>query len=302
MPVSTIGIQASPAMALIMVAKQAGCFDAAGIDVDLRPFAAGKFALHEFLNGQIDFAVAGEVPVTLATLHGHEISVVAQIVERTTMEVRIVARRDTAAKDVNDYFTLQHRVLGTSLGGGPEYYVHQFLKKHELESKVTVIGYPPEALPEVLKASRVDAIAIFDPFAEFAEQSMQQDVVTFVDPHLYSELYVLVTRPQDKDTDKQKLDLILKALLKAQTVIQNNPEFAKKIVADYTGQSKSSIDACWNNFVFAPILLPALTDLMVAEVAWAKEKGMVPASTRVPDFSKDVIDHKPLEMARTGVA
>src|SRR3989339_123978 len=65
-----VGIQVSPAMTLVMVAEDKGFFDRAGIDVELKEFTAGKFALQAFLGGSLDLAVSGEVPVTLSTLQG----------------------------------------------------------------------------------------------------------------------------------------------------------------------------------------------------------------------------------------
>lgn len=100
----TIGIQVSPAMALVMVAEEKQFFDQEGLDVVLKEFTAGKFALQAFLGGSLDFAVAGEVPVTLATLQGSNFYVVSQVVEKTIAEVRVVARREEAITDASTYF------------------------------------------------------------------------------------------------------------------------------------------------------------------------------------------------------
>ena len=79
----TVGIQVSPAMTLLMVAKDEGFFSRQGLDVELKEFTAGKFALQAFLGGSIDFAVSGDVPVCLAGLQGNQIRVVTQVVEKT---------------------------------------------------------------------------------------------------------------------------------------------------------------------------------------------------------------------------
>src|SRR5947208_3303304 len=68
LPKVKMGIQASPAMALVMAAKELGAFDAEGVDVELVPFTAGKFALQALIGGSLDYCVSGEVPVALATL------------------------------------------------------------------------------------------------------------------------------------------------------------------------------------------------------------------------------------------
>src|SRR5882762_2306965 len=49
----TVGIQVSPAMTLLMVAKDEGFFLRQGLDVELKEFTAGKFALQAFLGGSI---------------------------------------------------------------------------------------------------------------------------------------------------------------------------------------------------------------------------------------------------------
>ncbi len=69
-------------MALVMVAADMRYFDKEGVQVDLKEFTAGKFALQAFLGGSLDIAVSGEVPATLATLQGNNFRVIAQVVER----------------------------------------------------------------------------------------------------------------------------------------------------------------------------------------------------------------------------
>src|SRR6266404_2023186 len=68
----TMGIQVSPAMTLVMVAKDKGFFSDEGVEVEIKEFTAGKFALQAFLSGSIDYAVSGEVPVCLASLQGNK--------------------------------------------------------------------------------------------------------------------------------------------------------------------------------------------------------------------------------------
>src|SRR5262249_43208461 len=90
----TVGIQTSPAMPLVMVAKDKGFFEEQGLKVDLKEFTAGKFALEAFLAGSLDFAISGDVPGALAILQGNKFLVPAQVVRETHNEVRIVGRKE----------------------------------------------------------------------------------------------------------------------------------------------------------------------------------------------------------------
>ena len=174
-------------MALLMVSEDQGFFDKHGVDVELKEFTAGKFALQAFLGGSLDVAVSGEVPVALSTLQGSNFRVVGQVVERTINEVRVVARREPGLEDASKYFKAKKRKLATSFGGGPEFFTYNFLKKYGIAAtEVELISQKPEDMPASLASGSVDAIAIFDPFARFAERSMGDKGVTFADPSIYS--------------------------------------------------------------------------------------------------------------------
>jgi len=300
-PHITLGLQMSPAMALVMVAKDKGCFDDAGVDVELKGFTAGKFALQAFLGGSLDFAVAGEVPITLATLHGSHPVVFTQVVSGTINEVRVVARRDGASADASTYFHAKKRRLATSIGGGPEFYTYNFLKKYRVgKDQVSIISQKPGDMPAALAGGSVDAIAIFDPFAFISEQKLGPQGMTFSDTTLYSELYVLVGNPQDATQKKAAVDGLLQGLVKAQALIQQDPEGCKQIVMKYTKLDKTVIDGIWKNFTFAPALNKSLVDDMTAEAAWAKEKGDVAPAMPTPDFRHAVINEQPLKAADPG--
>jgi len=267
-----IGIQMSPAMALLMVAKDKGYFASEGVDVTLQSFTAGKFALQAFLGGSLDFAVAGEVPVTLAMLQGSRFRVLTQVVEKTTNEVRVVARVDGDLTDPDDYFGNKRRRIATSLGGGPEYFTYSFLKRHKIRpSQIEILSQRPEDMPAALSKGDVDAIAIFDPFAYFAERQMRNRAITFRDDThtLYSELYVLTAR---QGLLTKEIPKLLIALVRAQNFIATNPEDSKRIVAEYTQLDHATLNAIWSNFTFAPALTKRLLDYQQQEAAWAKRK------------------------------
>jgi NitT/TauT family transport system substrate-binding protein len=285
LPKLTVGIQVSPAMTLLMVAKDQGFFEKAGVDVELKEFTAGKFALQAFLGGSLDVAVSGEVPVALSTLQGSKFRVVGQVVERTVNEVRVVARREAGMDTAEKYFKFKRRKLATSFGGGPEFFTYNFLKKHGIGAKeLELISQKPEDMPAALTSGSVDAIAIFDPFARFAERSLGDKGVTFADPDIYSELYVANVMQDTVAARRPELLAFLRGLKVAADFTAQHPDEAKAIVARYTKLDRQVVDEIWANFVFRPALTPLFVDLTIAEAKWAIEKGTVPAGTQVPDF------------------
>lgn len=285
LPKLTVGIQVSPAMALIMVAEDEGLFDKAGVDVQIKEFTAGKFALQAFLGGSLDIAISGEVPVTLSTLQGHKYRVIAQVVEKTINECRVVVQKEDNINSAEEYFLNKKRKLATSFGGGPEFFTYNFLKKHGITNdQVELISQKPENMPAALSNGTVDAISIFDPFARIAEISMGDKGMTFADADIYSELYVVDVMQKTIDDKSEQLKAFLKGLYDAQFYIQNNPEKSKEILVKYTKLDRQIVDGIWDNFVFKPVINHLFLEYTTAQARWYIEKGTFPANTEIPDF------------------
>ncbi len=295
----TLGLQSSPAMALAMVARDRNLFEKIG--VELRGYDAGKVALRAFLAGTIDYAISGEVPVALAVLNGSYIrarghrntaapKVVAQVVERTVDEVRIVAVRDGDLTAPTSYFKARRRKIATSFGGGPEFFTYTFLKRHGIgRDAVEILSQKPEDVPAALLAGSVDAIFIFDPFAYIAEQKMGDKAITFTDSEGYSELYVLNARPDQVETEGPTIERLVRGLSRAVEAIEDDPEGARAIVRKYTKLDEGTLAGIWNSFVWGTALTPELLRVWEAQAAWAKETGKVPPHTVTPDFYRILV-------------
>lgn len=285
LPKLTVGIQVSPAMTLVMVAEDKGFFDKAGVDVEIKEFTAGKFALQAFLGGSLDIAVSGEIPVTLSTLQGNKFRVIAQVVERTINECRVVVRKEPGLDTPEAYFAAKRRKLATSFGGGPEFFTHSFLMKHGIDkTSIELISQKPEDMPAALVSGTVDTISIFDPFARIAEVRMGTDGMTFADADIYSELYVVDVMQKTIDEKPEQLVAFLRGLHQASIYIGEHPDEAKQILIKYTRLERGIVDDIWDNFVFRPVLNQLFLDYTTAEAKWAIEEGKFRKGTPLPDF------------------
>ena len=275
-------------MTLLMVAKDKGFFEEQGVDVELKQFTAGKFALQAFFAGAVDYAVSGEVPVCLAALGGNPSRTVTQVVAKTTDEVRIVARKN-GPTDPAGYFKSRKRRIATSFGGGPEFFTYNFLQHYKIEpNEVEILSQRPEDMPAALTSKSVDAISIFDPFAFIAEKQLGGDAITFRGSELYSELYILVAHPRAKKDDDVVVSSMLRALQEAEVFTAAHPEEAKQILQKYTKLDLDTINGIWGSFSFQLSLTADLLADWNAEARWAKATGKVTPQTPVPNFNEYV--------------
>lgn len=290
----TVGIQTSPAMALVMVAKDKGFFEKQGLNVELKEFTAGKDALAAFLGGSLDFSISGDVPVTLSTLAGNKFVVPAQVVGRTKNEVRVVAKKEASLDTADKFFKAKKRKLATSIGGGPEFFTYEFLNKLGItKDQVEIVAQKPGDMPAALISGSVDAIAIFDPFAFIAEKQLGDKSITFTDESVYSELYVIEAKESVKK-DSVTLEKLLKGLVAAEKFVKDNPEEAKTVVVKYTKLDKETVDGIWNSFDFRIALTSQLLEFWNREAQWAKDSGKVKPETATPNF-RDIIFDAPLK-------
>ncbi len=287
----TLGIQTGPANALPMVAKDKGFFEQQGLDVELKEFTAGKFALEAFLGGSLDFSISGDVPVALATIQGNnKFLIPAQVVGKTQNEVRIVARKDGDLNTAENYFKSKKRKLATSIGGGPEFYTYEFLNKIGIsKDQIEIISQKPEDMPAALISGSIDAISIFDPLAFIAEKQLGDKSITFTDKDIYSELYVIEAKENIKQ-NSDDLEKLLRGLIAAEIFTKNNPEEAKAIVMKYTKLNKETLDGIWGSFDFRISLTPQLNEFLEREAQWAKDTGKISKETNIPDFREIIFD------------
>ena len=249
-----VGYQTSPAMALIMVAEAKGYFD----KVQLKEFTAGKLALQAFLGGQLDVAVAGDVPIGLALLQGQKPVAFAEVVTGSEEEVRMIVRQSPC--DVNgakSYFmTGKKKKIATSFGGGPQYFSVKFLESVGVPlSRVELVSMGAPDMAGAVESESVDGAAIFDPAAAKIERSLGSSGCTFADPKAYRQHYIAVASPAlTSKTPDPRLVAFVRALRKAETFVVEHPDEAKEIVRTKTKIDNETLDHLWPKFKFGVVL------------------------------------------------
>jgi len=208
--------------------------------------------------------------------------VISQLVEKTNADIRIVALRDGDLTNPTEYFNSKKRKLATSFGGGPEFYTYNFLKKYNI-TDVELISQKPSDMPAALVSRSVDAIAVFEPFAFFAEDRLGDDVISFSDESLYSEHFVLVAGRDWAEENPLIVEKLVRSLLSASHFMEENPDEARAIVAEYTRLDESTVESIWNKYVFKPALPASLIEYLEEEAEWAIETGKA-EDVEIPDF------------------
>ena len=101
---------------------------------------------------------------------------------------------------------------------------------------------------------------------------------------IYVETYNIAIRQKFALEHPDLVEKFLKALLKAERYIMDNPADAITKVADYTGMERGKLQEIWGDFNFEVVLEQSLIQYLQKEAEWAQQVGTAPPDKPIPNF------------------
>jgi NitT/TauT family transport system substrate-binding protein len=280
------GIVAAP----VLIARARGFFAAQHVDVTVRPYQNGRVALHAMLTGQVDVAIAGDIPIARAATERQDLAVLAEI-GRSKEDRWLVAKPGAGIATSAD---LKGKRIGTQKKTGSHFVLDRVLAQRGLaEGDVTVIDVKVEDMAKALERGELDAFTTEHPFPEPAAQHYDTDVVELHDPEAYVLTYDLVALKDFSNRTDAAANL-LRALAEADTVLHAEPGAAVDVVATEFGRPREKVAVGERSFVPGLVLDTALFRAVDAEGKWFIAQGVGTAK----EPPKDLFDPRALLAAR----
>lgn len=272
----TIAVSAQPMSAPVYVAEAKGYLAQEGLQAALSSHTSGKAALAAVIDGQADFCTVAETPVMFAGLKGEKIQVVATVADSHAY-MKIVAPKDRAIANPGD---LRGKRVGVPFGTNAEYFLHAFLTFNEIAGEtIHLVDVKPEAMQGAITNGDVDAIAVWNPYAAEVQKALGPDAVTLSNEQIYTALWNLVARQDFVATHPETVRKFLRALVRAERHIAEDPGAVRALLVEKTGTEAFSLDDYHYDLRLGQILLIALED----QARWAIRKGRADAGG-VPNF------------------
>ncbi len=266
--------------ALLFIALERGCFKDEGLDVTYQQQFSGKASLESVLEGKADFAMLGDTPLMHAALKREKIYVVVTI---TTAEenLAIIARRDRGIETPHD---LRGKRIGAALGSNGEFFLDVFLTHHLISGEdVEVVHTKPEGMPDALTKGTLDAVSVWNPHNINSQRALGDNGVTFTGKGIYTESVVLAARQDFVQANPETLRKFLRAIVRAEAFVRNNPEEAITVVANYIRIDKGLLNRLWSIYAYRVSLDQALIVTLEDKARWAIMKKLTD-ETQVPDY------------------
>ena len=276
----TIALTTPQNAALAQVAQTRDYYREEGLEATVRLHPHGKPALEDLLTGKADFATCGETPVMFAIMRGEKIAVIATIDTSDTVNA-IVARKDKGILTLGD---LKGKKIAVTSSTIVEFFLDTILAVNGISRKdVEVVNLRLEEMADALAHGDVDAISSFSAHIVMAQRKLGDRAITFKDKDIYRQSLNVIATQEFIRNNPETVKKMLRALVKAEKFIQENPAEAQKIAADFSGTEISIIHELWADSSFAARLDQALLLSLEDESQWAINNGLTEAR-KIPNY------------------
>lgn len=277
----TFGVATSLLPSMVWVAENKGYFQEEGLDVTIREFDSGKTALATMLEeGGLDMVTTAQTPVMLNSFKRNDYAIIAGVFYSND-NVRILARKDLGIQTPAD---LAGKKIGITMGSTGHYFLDVFLSFSGLEfSEVETVDFKATELPQALADGKVEAISSWEPNIHNAQKLLGDKALFLSKPGIFREDFYLVP---NKDFIKNHPDVLkrsLKAMVKAEKFMQENPGETKDIVSQRLKLDREFVSSVWDIFTFKLFLDQTILITLEDEAGWAIDNKFTNA-TKVPNY------------------
>lgn len=287
-----LALPVQPGSSLLFIALDKGFFKDEGLNIAVTEYPSGKRAMEAMNAGNADISATGDIPFVLDSFKNPRMRVLASLAISCDSG-SVIARRDMGVEKESD---LKGRRIATQHGSAIHFYLDSFLHFNKLSANdVELVFLQPEFIVPALASGQVAAVSVREPFTSMALAHLKDNAVHFRCPGMYLRSELLLTTVNFAGRRMDCLVGFMKALARAEDLMEEKPEEAVAIISSRLEMSVTEMKKSQDRFIHKLSLPQILFPIFELEAMWCLEHKL--ANGEVPDFSK-LICPLPLEKAR----
>lgn len=264
----------------VYIAKAQGYFAKEDLAVTVKEYGSGKVATQALFAGEVDISTVADMPVVFNGFKRDDFCVFATFTHSYSL-VRIIARKDSGIRTGAD---LKGKKVGANRGTSGHYYLGVFMIHNRLSiSDVKMIDTRTFDLADALKNNEVDAISVWQPYAQKAKKLSGDNAIELPGGDIYRATFNFAAMKDFAREHPKALKKFLMAIDRADTFIKGNREEAQGIIAEAFKLDKEMVSAAWDDFTFELSLDQALLVSWDEIARWAIRSRTVDEKT-LPNY------------------
>jgi NitT/TauT family transport system substrate-binding protein len=132
-------------------------------------------------------------------------------------------------------------------------------------------------------SGKIDAASTWQFSLIWIQKRLGDKGITFYDEHLYTETFNIVAKQGYVKKNPDAIKKVIRALIKAEGFIKQNPNKSLNIVADSVGIDRALLSEVWGEFNFRVTLTQALLITLEDETRWVIKSRLVEKS-KMPNY------------------
>ncbi len=213
---------------LIFIADELGYFTREGLQVEVKRLSTGGDGLKGIQEGRLDLYNASDVTF-VKHFHRHPQLRLISTLGEWNNETKILARGDRGIETPAD---LRGKRIAVHRGLAMHWFLDRFLARNGLtEQDVQPVFLHLARQPAALAAGEVDALVSREPFLRQGREALGANHRLLEAPGLMIKRFVLITHQGLVDADGGRLSRLLRALVRAEHLVKEDPAQAALIIA-----------------------------------------------------------------------
>ncbi len=269
--------------ALLHVAEQQGYLRQENLTVQFTETTNAKISNDALIAGHADAALAVEGPFVYLSLNGqHPLRIVAQ--GGASPEMVVIARKDSGLATEKD---LRGKRVGYLPGTVSYLFLVRLLESlHMTMDDVKGIPLQPQAMPKALQGRMIDAFVMAEPWADQGMKALGDHAVRFRHPEIYRYPTLLVVTHGFAQQFPDRLQRLLRALLKAEEFIKAHPEETIRLMSEAIKLDEAILRKNWKDYDFTVGLDDSILTTMREDARYVIRDDPNFAGKAIPDFSR----------------
>src|SRR4051812_38009852 len=252
-----------------------------------------------FNAGEADIATNAETQALRQSVDHPNLRIILTVSEGF---YRIIARRSAGVAKLED---LRGKKIATFGRTSSAYYLSKMLATVGLtEADVTIVtNMAMEKVPDAMKRGELDAMTVWEPEIQNAQDVLGSDAIEFQDRSVYRELFNLNTTAENLANPQMRAQIVsfVRSLIRASAHIRREPQDVWPLVAKSTGYDAALIARVWHHEGYPGALVSDMLDVLVEEEVWvAKERNRTPRTrAELATLIDDSVVKEAIEQERT---